>query len=37
MPKDGIENKLSELVAFFNLNALSSPVMIRIHFDILGL
>jgi transposase len=30
-----IENKLSELVAFFNLNALSSPVMIRIHFDIL--
>lgn len=30
-----IENKLSELVSFFNLNALSSPVMIRIHFDIL--
>ncbi|MFH1728321.1 MAG: transposase [Pseudomonadota bacterium] len=30
-----IENKLSELVAFFNLNALSSPIMIRIHFDIL--
>jgi transposase len=30
-----IENKLSELVAFFNLNALSSPLMIRIHFDIL--
>jgi len=30
-----IENKLAELVAFFNLNALSSPVMIRIHFDIL--
>ncbi len=30
-----IENKLSELVTFFNLNALSSPIMIRIHFDIL--
>ncbi|OFZ19210.1 MAG: hypothetical protein A2Z20_05015 [Bdellovibrionales bacterium RBG_16_40_8] len=29
-----IENKLSELVSFFNLNALSSPLMIRIHFDI---
>ena len=30
-----IENKLAELIAFFNLNALSSPLMIRIHFDIL--
>ena len=30
-----IENKLAELVSFFNLNALSSPLMIRIHFDIL--
>jgi len=30
-----VENKLAELVAFFNLNALSSPIMIRIHFDIL--
>jgi transposase len=30
-----IENKFGELVAFFNLNALSSPIMIRIHFDIL--
>ncbi len=30
-----VENKLTELVAFFNLNALSSPIMIRIHFDIL--
>ena len=29
-----IENKLSELVAFFNLNALSSPIMVRVHFDI---
>jgi len=28
-----IENKISELVAFFNLNALSSPIMVRIHFD----
>ena len=30
-----IENKLAELVNFFNLNALSSPIMVRIHFDIL--
>jgi len=30
-----IENKLAELVAFFNLNALSSPLMVRIHFDML--
>lgn len=29
-----IENKISELVKFFSLNALSSPVMIRIHFDV---
>ncbi len=30
-----IENKLAELVDFFNLNALSSPIMVRIHFDLL--
>lgn len=30
-----VENKLAELVSFFNLNALSSPIMIRIHFDVL--
>ncbi len=30
-----IENKLSEMIAFFNLNALSSSIMVRIHFDIL--
>ena len=30
-----IENKLSSLIKFFNLNALSSPIMIRIHFDLL--
>ncbi len=30
-----IENKFSELVEFFSLNSLSSPLMIRIHFDIL--
>ena len=30
-----IENKLSDLVHFFSINALSSPIMIRIHFDIL--
>ena len=29
-----VEQKLAELVSFFNLNALSSPLMIRIHFDI---
>ena len=28
-----IENKISEIVDFFNLNALSSPFMIRIYFD----
>lgn len=30
-----IENKLSNLIKFFSLNALSSPIMIRIHFDLL--
>jgi hypothetical protein len=30
-----IENKIGELVSFFNLNALSSSLMVRIHFDIL--
>lgn len=30
-----VENKIAELVAFFNLNSLSSPIMIRIHFDII--
>jgi len=30
-----IENKLAELVDFFNINALSSPIMVRIHFDLL--
>lgn len=30
-----IENKLAELVDFFRLNALSSPIMIRIFFDLL--
>ncbi len=30
-----IENTLAELVDFFNMNALSSPIAIRIHFDIL--
>jgi transposase len=30
-----IENKLAELVHFFNLNRLSSPILIRIHFDLL--
>ena len=30
-----IENKLAELVHFFNLNSLSSPIMVRIFFDLL--
>jgi hypothetical protein len=30
-----IENKLAELVGFFNINSLSSPIMIRIYFDLL--
>ncbi|MFH1638018.1 MAG: transposase, partial [Candidatus Woesearchaeota archaeon] len=30
-----IENKISELVKFFSLNALNSPIMIRIFFDVL--
>jgi hypothetical protein len=30
-----IENKLDELIDFFNINALSSPIMVRIFFDIL--
>lgn len=30
-----IENKFAELVDFFNLNSVSSPLMVRIHFDIL--
>lgn len=29
-----IEQKIAESVSFFNMNALSSPLMIRIHFDI---
>ena len=30
-----IENKFAEMISFFNLNALSSPIMIRIHFDVI--
>ena len=30
-----IENKFAELIDFFNLNALSSPFMIRIYFDVM--
>ena len=30
-----IENRFAELVDFFNLNALSSPFMIRIYFDVM--
>ncbi len=31
----GLDHKIAEMVSFFNLNALSSPLMIRIHFDVL--
>ena len=30
-----VEQKIAELVSFFNLNALGSPLMIRIHFDVI--
>ena len=30
-----IENKISELVKFFSLNSLSSPIMIRIYMDVM--
>lgn len=30
-----IENKFAELVDFFNINSISSPLMVRIHFDLL--
>ena len=30
-----IENKFAEIIDFFNLNALSSPFMIRIYFDVM--
>ena len=30
-----VEQKIAEMVSFFNLNALSSPLMIRIHFDVI--
>jgi hypothetical protein len=29
-----IENSIAEAIAFFNLNALSSPILIKIHFDV---
>lgn len=29
-----IEQKIAKVVSFFNMNALSSPLMVRIHFDI---
>ena len=30
-----VENVISEAVKFFNLNALSSPMLVKVHFDIL--
>lgn len=29
-----IENTLSEAVKYFNLNALSSPILVKVHFDV---
>jgi transposase len=30
-----VENAISEAVKFFNLNALSSPMLVKVHFDVL--
>jgi hypothetical protein len=30
-----VENVISEAVKFFHLNALSSPILVKVHFDIL--
>ena len=30
-----VENSIEEAVSFFNLNALSSPILIKVHFDVL--
>ena len=30
-----MENVISEAVKFFNLNALSSPILVKVHFDVL--
>jgi len=29
-----VENVISEAVKFFNLNALSSPILVKVHFDV---
>ena len=30
-----VENAISEAVKFFNLNALSSPILVKVHFDVI--
>jgi transposase len=30
-----VENSIAEAVKFFNLNALSSPILVKVHFDVL--
>lgn len=30
----GVENRIAELVKFFHLNALSSPILIKVHLDV---
>jgi transposase len=31
----GVENVIAEAVKFFNLNALSSPILVKVHFDLI--
>jgi hypothetical protein len=30
-----VENVISEAIKFFNLNALSSPILVKVHFDVI--
>jgi hypothetical protein len=30
-----VENVIAEAVKFFNLNALSSPILVKVHFDVI--
>jgi hypothetical protein len=30
-----VENAISEAVDFFNLNAMSSPILVKVHFDVI--
>ena len=35
MPAAGGYNVIAEAVKFFNLNALSSPILVKVHFDVI--